>query len=202
MPFWDYTMLRLPGDLKKSRIFEKGCLLYRVLDEKGEMIGVPIKASLLPGKPTLVFLVKKFEENQKQCLPHKQRIKNAIDWSLVKREQHFDGFVQSLKNEQIDTVIRQNKQGLIYGITFVDHQTKSVFKGSDLGKGYSALNILYRLNQGQNIFQTIQAHYPEKSEIQKTGLLENLIFPDKESDYVPFELKQVRKKRKRQSHHN
>ena len=187
---------------EKSRTFEKGGLLYRVLDEKGEMVGVPIKASLLPGKPILTFLEKKFEENQKQRLPYKQRIKNAIDWSLKKGDHHLDGIVQSLKKEQIDTVIRQNKQGLIYGITFVDHLTKSVFKGSDLGKGYSAVNILYRLNQGQNNFQTLNEHHPEHSENQKTGLLEDLISPDKESDYVPFEFKQVRKKRKRHSHHN
>ncbi|HSZ33760.1 MAG TPA: relaxase/mobilization nuclease domain-containing protein, partial [Puia sp.] len=185
---------------EKSRIFEKGGLIYRVLDEKCEMVGVPIKASLLPGKPILSFLERKFEENQKHRLPYKQRIRNAIDWSLKKGDYCFDGIVQSLKKEKIDMVIRPNKQGLIYGITFVDHQTKSVFKGSDLGKGYSAHNILYSLNHTQNNFQTLQSHLSEHSESQKTGLLEDLISPDKESDYVPFELKLARKKRKRQYH--
>ena len=35
-------------------------------------------------------------------------------------------------------VLRQNDTGIIYGITYVDHKTRCVFNGSNLGKQYSA----------------------------------------------------------------
>ena len=52
--------------------------------------------------------------------------------------------ISDLNRERISVVLRQNKEGIIYGITYVDHQTKSVFNGSDLGKAYSAKMILER----------------------------------------------------------
>jgi len=51
---------------------------------------------------------------------------------------------KSLQKENIDTVLRQNSDGIIYGITYVDHKTRGVFNGSHLGKQYSANAILQR----------------------------------------------------------
>ena len=50
----------------------------------------------------------------------------------------------ALKKQGVDTVVRRNEQGLIYGITYVDHQSKCVFNGSNLGKAYSANAIKER----------------------------------------------------------
>lgn len=44
-------------------------------------------------------------------------------------------------------MLRQNNEGIIYGLTYVDHKTKCVFNGSDLGKQYSANGIQERCNQ-------------------------------------------------------
>jgi len=41
-------------------------------------------------------------------------------------------------------VIRRNEAGLVYGITYVDHQSNRVFNGSNLGKAYSANAIKER----------------------------------------------------------
>lgn len=59
---------------------------------------------------------------------------------------------------------RENESGQVYGITFVDHVSKTVFNGSDLGKAYSAKSITERFGQVNRPVRT------EKSE--RAGSLE------------------------------
>jgi hypothetical protein len=56
--------------------------------------------------------------------------------------------MEHLKQKNIYTLLRQNAEGRLYGITFVDNQNKVVFNGSDLGKGYSAAALQSRLATG------------------------------------------------------
>ncbi len=42
----------------------------------------------------------------------------------------------------IHVAIRQNAQGIVYGLTYVDHINKSVFNGKDIGKEYSAKAVM------------------------------------------------------------
>lgn len=135
---------------KDSRTFQKNGLLYRVLDGKGNKVGVPIKASDIYSKPTLKFLEKKFAENEALRQPLKQRIKNTIDWTLLKKpSMKLPELITVLQKEKVAVVLRQNEQGLIYGITYIDHQNKAVFNGSDLGKQYSTKGILERCGEKQ-----------------------------------------------------
>ena len=45
---------------------------------------------------------------------------------------------RQLKKQGIDVVFRQNDNGRIYGVTFIDHDSRVVLNGSRLGKEYSA----------------------------------------------------------------
>src|SRR4029079_6145587 len=65
-------------------IFKKEGLIYRVLDERGDKIGVPIKASSIYNKPTLSYLQKKFKENELAKQEYKKNLKTSIDWIMVK----------------------------------------------------------------------------------------------------------------------
>ncbi|XLL74047.1 relaxase, partial [Myroides odoratimimus] len=47
-------------------------------------------------------------------------------------------FKEELLNNGINVIIFQNKDNRIYGVTFIDHNSKSVYKGSDLSKELSA----------------------------------------------------------------
>jgi hypothetical protein len=131
---------------ENSRIFRHSGLVYRVLDEKGNKVGVPIKASLFFKDTTLKFLEGKFEANKlaKDDPKAKLRLKNAIDLYFLGRDKSLEGLAAALKNQGIDTIVRRNEQGMIYGITYVDHQSKCVFNGSNLGKAYSANAIRER----------------------------------------------------------
>lgn len=123
-----------------SRMFEKQGLIYSMLDN-GKKIGVPIKASAIYGTPTLKNLEYKFEQNKENRKPYRIPLRIAIDKVLSKQRLTKEAFVNLLQKQNINVLFRQNEQGLTYGLTFIDHRNKTVFKGSDLGKEYSAKAI-------------------------------------------------------------
>jgi hypothetical protein len=126
---------------KESRIYRHGGLVYRALDDQGNAVGVPIKASSFYFKPTMDNLKEKFEENKEQRKADIPSIRQRVEWALGQSDTLRE-FVSELQREGIELAIRQNKDGLIYGLTYIDRNTKTVINGSDLGKGYSAVPIL------------------------------------------------------------
>ena len=69
---------------ENSRIYQNNGLIYRVLDEKGNKIGVPIKSSLIYSKPGLKYLEIKFQENETTKQQYKQSIKATINFVLLR----------------------------------------------------------------------------------------------------------------------
>ncbi|MES2425312.1 MAG: relaxase/mobilization nuclease domain-containing protein, partial [Bacteroidota bacterium] len=125
---------------KDSRMYTREGLVYWILDHKGDKVGVPIKASTIYGKPTLKTLEEKFRLNQQLRKPFKADLIRIIDQTLTK-PQTKNSFQKELKARSIQVILRQNEEGRIYGVTFIDQKNKAVFNGSDLGKAYSA-NLL------------------------------------------------------------
>ncbi|HEY9259492.1 relaxase/mobilization nuclease domain-containing protein [Chitinophaga sp.] len=131
-----------------SRVFRNNGLLYRVLDENGNKIGKPIKASSIYFRPTLAYLEKKFQEGNILKQPHGKRIKTLIDWHFQQKPgASLADLFRSLEKEGISSVRRVNQDGRLYGITFVDHTSKTVHNGSSLGKGYSAAALSQKANK-------------------------------------------------------
>ena len=122
---------------KDSKMYEKNGLVYWALDAKGNKIGVPIKASSIYGKPTLKALEDRFRLNGILRKPVKESLKAKIDKALLMPISKNE-FQAKLKAADVQVIFRQNEEGRLYGITFVDHGSKAVFNGSDLGKSYSA----------------------------------------------------------------
>jgi hypothetical protein len=125
---------------KESQTFAKGGLVYWVLDSQGEKVGMPVKASSIYGKPTLKTLEQQFQLNGTLRKPFKAGMIKAID-EVINHPMTKNKFRYALRNKGIDVLIRQNEEGRIYGVTFIDFNNKVVFNGSDLGKEYSA-NLL------------------------------------------------------------
>ena len=203
-------------------------MVYRILDANKKKIGVPIKASLIYSKPTLKNIEANFERNKEEKQRHKKRVSNSIDLTLLKRRnQSLQEFIAAVQKENIHVVLRQNSNGVIYGITYVDHRTKCVFNGSDLEKLYGANAIQQRCNADQKINKPFDANkkifHDEKSDrvSQKKQLksaqsvtpgndnalafakpslqlFEDLLQPgENRNANEPFEQKQFKKKRKR-----
>ncbi|SFW74516.1 Relaxase/Mobilisation nuclease domain-containing protein [Sinomicrobium oceani] len=213
---------------ENSKVYQTGGLLYRVLDIDGNPIGVPIKASLFYNKPTLKFLEQKFKENVAKRTLFKRRVKNVVDKELLSKKSSIPELISALKKQGIQIVLRQNANGILYGITYVDHQTKCVFNGSALGKRYSAKAIQERCLpegvSGQDLLrhpdpkqtiglqpQTTAAAETKEAdkEVQsatiptgKENVLEVLTQAENTSDYLPNQLKKKRKKKKKRNLNN
>ena len=209
-----YNVLADRGSENSKIFLEKG-LVYRILDEQGKPIGVPIKASDFYSKPTLKFIEEKFKRNEIRRIPDKARVKIVIDIALL-REQSIstNELARLLEKEGINTVFRRSAEGLLYGITYIDHQTKSVFNGSSLGKEYSAKTIQERCGlkvAGAEKRNQIHEKLPSKESLinnmqqqndtltipDLVKLLDILIQAEYSSDYLPNQLKNKKRKKKR-----
>ena len=126
-----------------SRLYRFNGLQYRVLDADGETVGTPIKASLFHDRPTLKNLEKLFVKNDVARQQYKKRLQTSISFMLKsKRPKSLQELKALLHREGIRLIPRLNKDGIIYGITYVDLKTKCVFNGSALGKQFSAKALL------------------------------------------------------------
>jgi hypothetical protein len=211
---------------ENSRIFQAKGLVYRILDENGKPIGVPIKASDFYNKPTLKFLEEKFTVNKNKSLTDSKRIKNLVDLTLLNKKPTLAELTKALEKQGINIVSRINAEGLLYGITYVDHTTKCVFNGSSLGKEYSAKAIQERcaiiaIPEQKMTISTIEKSLEPKSKIpnqisnktpfddvfQKNKTVESntsigkvldmLTQSEQSANYLPNQLKGKRKKKKR-----
>ncbi len=109
-PFSFFLFIYPKGDRgsKSSRVYQHEGLLYRILNEQGNNIGVPIKASSFYSKPTLKYLREKFSLNETARQSHKQRVKNAINLAFLKQpKQSLSSLIKALGKEGINTVVRQ-----------------------------------------------------------------------------------------------
>lgn len=199
-----------------SRTHEKRGLHYRILDEKGNKIGVPIKASSIYSKPTLNYLEQRFVENALLKQADKLSVQTAINWTLAQKPSSMKEFTDQLRCENIDVVLRQSKGGQLYGITYVDHGTKCVFNGSDLGKQYAAKGVQEQLRESpaatvehakENYAakdQSHDRHHQQREQVtqgsHKDGhVLEHLLHPESDSRSIAWELRHEERKRRRKS---
>jgi hypothetical protein len=133
---------------EEGRIYKNRGLVYRIFAANGNKVGVPIKASSIPCKPILTNLEKKFADNETAKESLKPFVKIKLDDCLSQSLTTMKELMEQLKQKNIYTLPRQNAEGRLYGITFVDNQNKVVFNGSDLGKGYSAAALQSKLATG------------------------------------------------------
>jgi hypothetical protein len=204
-----YNVIADPGREGSIVHLKKG-LCYSLVDKNGNSIGVPIKASSIYGKPTLKSLTNQFELNELLKTPHKERVKQVIDNFIQGEDKTLKGLVNHCIANQIFPVVRQNEEGRIYGLTFIDDSTKCVFNGSSLGKQYSAKGILDRLGK-QAISCSTRIRVPslpvkegiEACEVNRAfsfetnnkGLLETFTEAKLDHSNAPYEMRRKKKRK-------
>jgi len=69
--------------------------------------------------------------------PVRAVLKSTIEVAMHTATNETD-FKKQLLEQGINTVVRRNDVGRIYGMTFIDHESRTVWNGSALGKNLSA----------------------------------------------------------------
>ena len=212
------TILSIPGmneTVKMDfKILRKNVLLLNSVIKRG--LSPKDDASSIGCKPTIENLEKKFAAHEPAREALKQRTKKTIDECLQIPERSMKDLVAQLDRKQIYTVLRQNSEGRLYGVTFVDNLNKCVFNGSDIGKNYSAAALQSRLvninTEQKEIINDKVNQQPVnplpialKNKITnkfKTGsrkdnnLLNNLLSTKEQYENVPFQLIKKKSKKK------
>lgn len=114
-------------------------LLYFATDNKGNKVGKVFKSSLFGKSVGYEALQNRFKAS-KEKLKEKHlapKTKAAVVGAL-KRSATREDFRGNLHRKGIDVLFRENEQGRLYGITFIDHNNGCVANGSRLGKELSA----------------------------------------------------------------
>ena len=114
-------------------------LVYFATDDKGKKVGNPFKASLF-GKAVGYEALQKSFKASKEKLKEKHlapKTKEVVAGAL-RRSATKEDFRTNLHHKGIDVLFRENEQGRLYGITFIDQNNGCVVNGSRLGKELSA----------------------------------------------------------------
>lgn len=181
-------------------------LVYAATDENGKRVGVAVNSSKISKGVGYEALRLKFAKSKQWMVKHpvpgetKEAIAAALQGNSTRRE-----FLRELAGKGIVPILWQNDAGVIYGVTYIDHRSKTVFKGSALGKEYSAsvINRKYgTIPPGKTDDPAMG--FPLEPERKEPGLVEGLLdilspesYPYQEEDLPqsPYGKKKKRKRR-------
>ncbi|WP_061868040.1 conjugal transfer protein MobB [Prevotella intermedia] len=114
-------------------------LVYFATDDKGKKVGSPFKASLFGKAVGYEALQNRFKASKEKLKEkHLAPKTKAVVAGALRRSAAKEDFRANLHRKGIDVLFRENEQGRLYGITFIDHNNGCVVNGSRLGKELSA----------------------------------------------------------------
>lgn len=145
-------------------------LVYSTLDKKGNKIGNPFKSSLLGKDVGIKALNKRIVYSKKEMKdnPPYQKTKEIVS-SILENKPSRKRFEKELFQNRISVLFRENTDKRIYGVTFIDHESKTVFNGSKLGKEFSA-NTFQELFNGTKDNSLGNKPFDDLSNQQDTGI--------------------------------
>jgi relaxase-like protein len=177
-------------------------LVYFALDRKGRKKGQPIKSSLIGKRVGAEALKERCGYNTQNIKKHKlkESTRNIIASALTTAKNR-KVFTQQLKKKGIDVVFRENKEGRIYGVTFIDHNQHTALNGSHFGKAFSAnaLNEKFVETTPQQAFEEKQEGSNNK-EVPTNGMFSFLGLESQGENYEEEAFIHKMKRRKKRKH--
>ncbi|AIM37860.1 relaxase [Sphingobacterium sp. ML3W] len=136
LSLFNITTEKVEGELQGEM---KQGLLYIPLNKNSERAGHAFKASLFGKDAGLLALELHFTKCKADLKDHptKKTLQSSVTLAL-KTTGDEQAFKKQLSEQGINVVVRRNDTGRIYGITFIDHNSKAVWNGSRLATELSA----------------------------------------------------------------
>ncbi len=166
-----FGVLADPGE-EGSFMHSKGGLVYSLLDEHGERVGIPIKASSIYSSPTIKNLEKVYLASKEQKKPYVLRLKHLLDRELRTATSRAD-FELRLHRHGIRILLRQSEAAGVYGVTFIDNATRIVVNGSAVGKDYGAKAFMEKLSGLRETTNVMVGRAGQKGSLNKPSLSPN-----------------------------
>ena len=114
-------------------------LVYFATDDKGKKVSNPFKSSLFGKAVGYEALQKSFKASKEKLKEkHLAPKTKAVVAGTLRNSATREDFRDNLYRKGIDILFRENEEGRLYGITFIDHNNGCVVNGSRLGKELSA----------------------------------------------------------------
>lgn len=179
-------------------------VIYTVMNDKGKVVSPPFKSSLFGKQFGDAGLAKKMGRH---AMSYKERkwgpkIQDDVRQAIMDCSGKQKKFINLMRGKGIDVVLRKNDEDRIYGVTFIDHNSREVYNGSRLGKEFSANSFEKLFNDPGNALKQQQStvdpgkHHTSDYEtaIEQAFGISPAINPD---DIDPDEELFVRRKRKK-----
>lgn len=125
-------------------------LIYYATNDNGDKVSNPFKSSLYGRSVGYVAIQSKTERNKERIRSgnlNRQTAQKVRD--VLRSSSSRDSFADGLRERNIDVIFRENETGRMYGVTYIDHENRSIFNGSRLGQDLSANAISERFETPQ-----------------------------------------------------
>ena len=153
---------------RKGRPFDG--IVYAATDADGHKICTPIKASEIGRQVGYAALRRYFEQSKSVVRERSGAIRRAIA-DVMQTSPDRAKFIDRMRERGIETILRINTAGRLYGITFIDDANGIAVNGSRLGKGFAANVFNAYFAGGANPF--IDEGWPKEKE-ERAAAVENL----------------------------
>ncbi|WP_454059233.1 conjugal transfer protein MobB [Elizabethkingia ursingii] len=164
-------------------------LLYFALNEKGNKVSNPLKASLfgkIAGLPELSLRMNGVKTKSDERTILRSQIRGLVQDAILPARSEKD-FKTLLLQKGINIVIRKNDAGRIYGITFIDHNSHSVWNGSRLSKDLSARVFDEWWSNGKRPVVTKDQHSGKEAGLLSESGNKPLDFIKTSDTFIPME---------------
>ena len=165
---------------RKGRPFDG--IVYAATDADGHKICTPIKASEIGRQVSYAALRRHFEQSKSVVRERSGAIRRAIA-DVMQTSPDRAEFIDRMRERGIETVLRINDAGRLYGITFIDDANGIAVNGSRLGKGFAANVFNAYFAGGANPF--IDEGWPKEKE-ERAAAVEELT--ESPNDLLPTEI--------------
>ena len=165
---------------RKGRPFDG--IVYAATDADGHKICTPIKASEIGRQVSYAALRRHFEQSKSVVRERSGAIRRAIA-DVMQTSPDRAEFIDRMRGHGIETVLRINAAGRLYGITFIDDANGIAVNGSRLGKGFAANVFNAYFAGGANPF--IDEGWPKEKE-ERAAAVEDLT--ESSNDMLPTEI--------------